>query len=251
MKSEWGFDPEYRTKIVSLYYALRQGEGITQAQLDDLVNEWEARIKPNAKERGESFALCLPSGQTTGVLGPRWVCHVFGLRHRATEIALKTEQGLILLQRRSPTVQDWANAPDMAVAGHIPQKPDGSDLSFLEGAWKEMAEEIGLLETNADEDLVEGELAPVGVPYVSLDLAIERSPPFFNCEVRQIFAATITGKGLSRLRFADNEVSGMLLVTPETAWSLLEKGDIASGMRYSLPRYLDWLAQNEARSPLV
>lgn len=246
MNSENRFHPDDRSKVVNLYHALKHGEGMTQAQLDTLVQEWESKIAPNAKERSEDFALCRANGQTTGVVGPRWVFHVFGLRHRATEIALKTERGLILLQRRSATVQDWANAPDMAVAGHIPQRQDGSDISFLEGAWKEMQEEIGLSEENATEDLVEGKLLPVGAPYVSLDIAIERNPPFFNSEVRQIFAATLTGKGLSRLHFADNEVSGMLMVTQETAWSLLEQSDIASGMRYSLPRYLDWLAQNES-----
>jgi hypothetical protein len=158
-------------------------------------------------------------------------------------VALKTETGLILLQRRSPTVQDWPHAPDMAVAGHIPQRADGADLSFLEGAWKEMEEEIGLSEANAAIDLAEGRLLPVGAPYISLDLAMEREPPFFNSEARQIFAATLTGAGLARLRFPDGEVSGLLMVSWETAWSLLERGEIASGMRYSLPRYLDWLAQ--------
>jgi isopentenyldiphosphate isomerase len=241
-----GFDTEDREKIVRLYRALQQGKGVTQERVEALVLEWGSRIQPNAKERSEDFALCHPNGETTGVVAPRWLCHVFGLRHRATEIALKTEQGLIVLQRRSPTVQDWANAPDMAVAGHIPQKPDGSDLSFLEGAWKEMEEEVGLKEENAERDLVEGRLLAVGAPYVSLDIAIERNPPFFNAEVRQIFAATLTGQGLANLHFPDNEVSGLLLVTPETAWSLLEHERIASGMRYSLPRYLDWLAQLEA-----
>lgn len=237
------FDPDDRPRIVKLYHALRQGGDLTQRAMDSLVSEWEARVQPNTKERSENFAVVSPNGTTTGIVGPRWVFHLFGLRHRATEIALKTERGLIVLQRRSPTVQDWPNAPDMAVAGHIPQNPDGSDMTFLEGAWKEMGEEIGLSFEEAKTSLVEEELTPVGLPYLSLDVAIERTPPFFNTEVRQIFAATLTAQGLSRLRFPDNEVSGLLLVSWETAWSLLGSADIASGMRYSLPRYLDWLAQ--------
>ncbi len=241
------FDPDDRPRIVKLYHALKQGDNLSQRELDSLVSEWEARIQPNAKERSESFALVSPDGTTTGVTAPRWAFHLFGLRHRATEIALKTETGLIVLQRRSPTVQDWPNAPDMAVAGHIPQKPDGSDMTFLEGAWKEMEEEIGLSYDDAETNLVEKELSPIGSPYLSLDVAIERTPPFFNTEVRQIFAATLTGRGLSRLRFPDNEVSGLLLVNWETAWSLLGGESIASGMRYSLPRYLDWLAQTGQR----
>ena len=242
------FDPDDRPKIGQRYHALKQGDNLTQEELDSLVAEWEPRICPNAKERSENFALVRPDGSTTGVVGPRWVFHVFGLRHRATEIALKTERGLILLQRRSPTVQDWQNAPDMAVAGHIPQNPDGSDMTFLEGAWKEMEEEIGLCREDSETLLVEEELLPVGLPYVSLDMAIERTPPFLNTEVRQIYAATLTAQGLSRLCFPDNEVSGLLMVTWETAWSLLAETNIASGMRYSLPRYLDWLAQTGQRA---
>lgn len=232
-----------RAQIIKLYRSLKQGDNLSQSALDSLVAEWEPRAQPSAKEKGENFAIALPDGTTTGVVAPRWAFHLFGLRHRAMEIALKTETGLILLQRRSPLVQDYPNAPDMAVAGHIPQNPDGSDMTFLEGAWKEMEEEIGLSRDDAEANLLEGELLPVGSPYLSLDVAMERTPPFFNTEVRQIFAATLTADGLSRLRFPDNEVSGLLFVNWETAWSMLENESIASGMRYSLPRYLDWLAQ--------
>jgi hypothetical protein len=62
-----------------------------------------------------------------------------------------------------------------------------------------------------------------------------------NADARQIFAATFTGEGMARLHFTDGEVAGLMLVTPETAWDLLAQESVASGMRYSLPRYLDWL----------
>ncbi|HZT41098.1 MAG TPA: NUDIX domain-containing protein [Chthonomonadaceae bacterium] len=233
---------DYRAAI-RRYYELRQGNGLTGEEMAGLVAEWEARVQPDAKERSENFAVARPDGTTTGVVGPRWIFHLFGLRHRATEIAFRTPSGLIVLQRRSFLKDDWPGAPDMAVAGHIPQREDGSDLTFEEGAWKEIAEEIGLQEEEAAETLVEGRLISVGAPYVSLDLFPERNPPFFNAEVRQVFAATLTGEGLARLHFADNEVIGLLLVTPETAWDMLVRENVASGMRYSLPRYLDWLEQ--------
>jgi|SRR5579871_1674086 len=229
---------------ICCYHKLRQGEGLTREEMAGLMAEWEPKVQPDAKERGEDFAVARPDGTTTGVVGPRWVFHLFGLRHRATEIAFRTPSGLIVLQRRSFQKDDWPGAPDMAVAGHIPQREDGSDLTFEEGAWKEIAEEVGLEEREAAQTLVEGRLMPVGAPYVSLDLFPERNPPFFNAEVRQIFAATLTGEGLSRLHFADDEVIGLLLVTPETAWDMLVRDNVASGMRYSLPRYLDWLEQN-------
>ena len=114
-------------------------------------------------------------------------------------------------------------------------------MGWEAGAWKEIAEEIGLLEADAGENLAEGRLIPIGEPYFSLDADWKREIPFINAEVRQIFTATLTGAGLARLRFPDNEVSGLLLVTPETAWELLTSESIASGLRYSLPRVLDWL----------
>lgn len=235
--------------VLEQAHRLRRGAGTNRDEIAALVAEWEPKVRPDAKERSEDYAIALPDGSTTGVAAPRWLCHLLGLRHRAVEVAFRTESGLIVLQRRSPTKSDWPNVPDMAVAGHLPQNPDGSDLTFEQGAWKEIAEEIGLEERDAAEALVEGRLLPVGAPYVSLDLDYRRNPPFLNAEVRQILAATLTGAGLARLRFADNEVAGILLVTPETAWDMLAREEIASGMRYTLPRYLDWLEKQEATTP--
>jgi isopentenyldiphosphate isomerase len=235
---------EDRAKIARLYRELRHGASLTQERMAELIAEWEPKVEPDQKERSEVYSIARPDGTTTGVVGPRRLFHLLGLRHRAAEIGFRTESGLIVLQKRSTTKADWPGAPDMAVAGHIPQFPDGSDRTFEEGAWKEIEEEIGLSEQDAAATLVEGRLLPVGPPYISLDLDPNRPLPFYNAEVRQIFAATLTGAGLSHLQFVDDEVAGILLVTPETAWEMLAGENIASGMRYSLPRYLDWLAQH-------
>ena len=227
------------SKIHALTRQLKRGDGMTQETLDALVAEWESKVAsaPNQKEK---FVLANADGTTIGVQGPRWVFHLFGLRHRALHIGLSTPSGLIVLQQRSPTLTDWANALDMAVAGHVPQKSDGSDMDFLSAAWKEMHEEIGISEKDAKSCLVEGNLTSVGEPYLSFDQDVHRNPPFTNAETRQIYAATLTDKGLAKLHFTDNEVGGLLLVTLESAWNLLLRDDIASGLRYSLPRYLDW-----------
>ena len=226
-------------KVHVLTRKLKRGDGLSQESLDELVSEWESKVAvaPNQKER---FALANKDGTTTGVLGPRWVFHLFGLRHRAIHIGLSTPSGLIILQQRSPTLTDWANALDMAVAGHVPQNSDGSDMDFLKAAWKEMHEEVGIAEKEAKELLVEKKLTPIGTPYLSFDQDVHRNPPFTNAEVRQIYAATLSEKGLAKLQFTDNEVGGLLMVTLETAWNLLLRDDIASGLRFSLPHYLDW-----------
>ncbi len=228
-------------EITRLFYSLRRGDSLTQPELNELVRTWEPKILPDRKDSSENFAIVHPDASTTGVVGPRWIFHLLGLRHRAVEVGFHTESGLIVLQRRSPTKTDWPNMPDMAVAGHIPQNDDGSDISFEEGAWKEIEEEIGLSQNEASSCLAEGKLLNIGLPYNSLDMHEQRNPPFYNSEVRQIMSGTLTGAALSKIKFTDNEVSGILLVTPETAWDMLTRDEIASGMLYSLPRYLDWL----------
>jgi len=225
---------------------LDRGAALTQSDLNSLCGEWEDRLQPHQGQRDELFAVVLPDGTTTGVCGPRWLFHLFGLRHRAVEIALATPTGLVVLQRRSPTKAEWPNALDMAVAGHVSQSPDGSDMTFEQAAWKEIAEEIGLHERDSHTVLVEGKLTCVGSPYCSFEGRWQDNPPFLDAEVRQIFAATLTGEGLSRIAFPDNEVAGILLATVETAWDILLTASIASGLRYSLPRYLDWLERGRA-----
>lgn len=222
---------------------LRYGNGLTRKQMADLVAKWEPIVRPDEKDRAEDFAVAMPDGTTTGAIGPRWVFHMFGLRHRAAHVGLSTPSGLIVLQRRGATKEDWPNALDMAVAGHIPQGADGKDISFEQGAWKETGEEIGIEESFAATAFAEGRLTPMGAPYFSFDRDIGRNPRFYNAEVRQVFAATLTGDGLARLRFTDSEATGLLLASPETAWDILEREPVASGLRYSLPRYLDWLSR--------
>ena len=211
-------------------------------EADALESRWEPLVSPSQKDRDERFALCISSGEPTGTRAPRWLCHLLGLRHRAVEIAFLTESGLIALQRRSITKSEGAGALDMAVAGHVVEYD-----TFLESAWKEIEEEIGLSETRRSEWLVEQDLLPLGEPYLCLHPEPTRVPPHYNSEARQIYVGTLTGAALSTMRFADGEAEGMMFVTPEVAWRLLAEDPIASGMRYTLPRVLDWLEKTKTR----
>lgn len=214
---------------------------LTQTQLDALRASWEPLVQPDEKDRSESFAIARPDGSTTGATGPRWLFHLLGLCHRAAHVGFRTPNGLIVLQRRAPTKADWPDAWDMAVAGHVPQKDDGSDMSFEEGALKEIEEELGLPAADLPRLLVEGGLTAVGTPYFSFEMDEARNPPFFNAESRQIFAATLNADGLAALRPDYEELSGVYFCPPEEAWDLLVREQIAGGLRYSLPRYLSWL----------
>ena len=223
------------------FHELRKTELVTSKRVSDLISEWEPVVQPDANDRLETFSLVHANGKTAGAASPRWLVHLVGLRHRAVHIAFRTETGLLAIQRRSHSRPDWPDALDMAVAGHVPQNQQGHDLTYEQGAWKEIEEELGLIERDAPKSLVGGKLAPVGEPYFSFDMDIRQDPPFYNAEARQIYIATLTGEGLSKLRFSDGEVSELTFVTPETAWDMLARENIASGLRYSLPRVLEWI----------
>jgi isopentenyldiphosphate isomerase len=220
------------------------GWSLAQADFDDLVTAWSLRVQPEEKDASEVFAVSRPDGTMTGVHGPRWIFHLFGLCHRAAHVGFTTPNGLIVLQRRAPTKADWPDAWDMAVAGHVPQNEDGSDMSFEQGALKEVEEEVGLPAGELASLLQEGGLVEVGTPYFSFEMDEERNPPFFNAESRQIFAGTLNAEGLARLSPDPEELSGLYFCPPEEAWNLLVREPVAGGLRYSLPRYLDWLAQS-------
>ena len=51
---------------------------------------------------------------------------------------------------------------------------------------------------------------------------------------------------MARLAPDFEELSGVYLCPTEEAWDILARDNIAGGLRTSLPRYLDWLAQQRA-----
>jgi len=226
---------------------LDRGDGLLQPEMDLLRAEWEDRFDAPHAHRTERFAVVSPDGAPTSVSGPRWMFHLFGLRHCAVEIALETPTGLIILQQRSQSKAEWPGAIDMAVAGHVSLDEDGSQSSFLDAAWKEIGEEIGLARADSRLLMYEGALTALGEPYFCFESDELRNPPFLDAEVRQIFTGTVTAEGLAAVKFADGEVDGLLFVTEDMAWRILREENIASGLRYSLPRYLDWRERRRKR----
>lgn len=223
------------------------GIALEQAQMDALLAEWTPLAQPDEKDLSEYFGVARPDGSLTGVSGPRWIFHLFGLLHRAAHVGLTAPSGLVLLQRRSATKMDWPNAWDMAAAGHVPLYPNGREMRFEEGAKKEIEEELGLPSLELGELVQEGQLSPVGAPYCSFDMDETRNPPFYNAEVRQVFGATLNEAGMSRLRPDYEELSGLYFCTVEKAWGILTQESAATGLLYSLPRYLDWLMKKDIR----
>lgn len=221
------------------------GWEMTQSDLNRLESEWAARVEPDAHDTSERFGVAHLDGTTTGGHGPRWLFHLFGLAHRSAHVGLATPSGLVVIQRRAPTKADWPDAWDMAVAGHVPLMLQGRELSYESGAWKEIEEELGLEEPERLVTLREGRLVEVCPPFFTFDMNEDRNPPFYNAEVHQLYGAHLTAEGMARLRPDPEELAGIFCCPPEEAWGLLEREAIASGLRFSLPRFLDWLARRD------
>ena len=222
------------------------GWELTQADLDSLRDTWSSRVAPDKMDRSEDFAVTRADGATTGVSGPRWLFHLVGIAHRAIHVGLVTQTGQIVLQRRARTKADWPDAWDMAVAGHVPVRDDGNSLSYEEGARKEMREELGLAEGDVSTFLAEGRLVPVGAPHFTYEQDELRNPPFYNAEVVQDFAATLTAEGMANLNADWEELGGIYLCSPQNARDMLIRGPVAGGLRFSLPCFLDWLERGNS-----
>jgi isopentenyldiphosphate isomerase len=224
---------------------IASGWSLTQADCDRLDSHWAPLVSPDDHDTAERFGIARPDGSTTGVHGPRWLFHLLGLCHRSAHVGFVTPTGLIVIQRRSPTKADWPDAWDMAVAGHVPLTDADEELGYEEGAWKEIQEELGLCEKDRALTLCEGRLVEVCPPFYTFDMDEARNPPFYNAEVHQVYAASLTPEGLARLKPDPEELAGIYLCPPEEAWDLHTREEIASGLRYSLPRFLDWLIRRQ------
>ena len=221
------------------------GWDLTQDELDSLRDKWQPRVSPNQKDQSEDFAVTGPGGLTTGVSGPRWLFHLFGIAHRAAHIGFTTPTGQVVLQRRAQTKEDWPDAWDMAVAGHIPQNDDGSPMSFEQGALKEIGEELGLPADELPSLLEEGRLIPIGQPRFTYEQDESRNPYFYNAEFVQDYGATLNAEGLARIKPDWDELGGIYICSTQNAWDLLIRGPVAGGLRFSLPPFLDWLAHGK------
>lgn len=217
------------------------GWELTQVEMDSLRGTWEPRVSPDQKDRSEDFSVTRVDGETTGVAGPRWLFHLFGIAHRAAHVGFVTPTGQVVLQRRAQSKADWPDAWDMAVAGHVPQKEDGSPMSFEEGAQKEIREELGLPDDELPSLLVEGRLIPIGQPRFTYEQDEARNPPFYNAEIVQDYGARLNAEGLARIKPDWDELGGVYLCSPQNAWDILRREPIAGGLRFSLPPFLDWV----------
>lgn len=161
------------------------------------------------------------------VLVSRGVCHRIGLRHRTVQLLLDhpTQAALALIQVRGFDKVDAPGAFDLPCAGHVIGLATAADSLA-----KELGEELGLKMA----DLVG--LERLGA-YEYRDL--DQRPGFVNVEHRDVYRARLTEGAPARIRFADGEVAGLVVMARATVRELAARypGRVASGLRGALGWY--------------
>ncbi len=227
------FVSSWLQELDSLEARWQGGDHATQSEIDAEIARWRARLGHEATANEEWFDIVNPLGEPLGLLAPRWFAHLTGLRHRGVDVLFTTPQGLLLLQVRAHNKPEWPERWDTTVGGHLK-----AGQNWESGVLAEIQEEIGLAPGDRHRWLAETRLIPVGGPF-ELYGRYAGAPPFRNRQVNQLYAGTLTAWGLTHLHFADGELGGILLVTPEEAHRLIQRGDdrIAPGLLGVFPKW--------------
>lgn len=134
------------------------------------------------------------------VLVQRWLCHFIGFRHRAIHLFLDhpDHPDATFVQIRSLSKYNSPGLFDAPVGGHV----DAMD-SPRESLRKELGEELGLDDLM---DLIE--VAEIG----TYNIAIPNfQPDYVEVEHTTLYRATIRPESVSKLRFQEGEVGGLVL----------------------------------------
>lgn len=225
------FDPSTLQRLAD-DMAWAEDDPLTPPQVTALIERWQPVVQPLSKHH-EPFDLVTSDGETTGVVAPRWLCHLLGLCHRTVHLVLRTPQDWLALQMRGQHV-DWPGQLDLAVTGHV-----RAGLSWQQAMQREAAEELGLDLTPLAGMITADGLMAVGWPYRRCE-ADSLNPPVHICHVTQVFTATLTPAGLANLRFADGEVVGLYLASSDEVNRMMEETPdrLAPGLVQSWPHYV-------------
>jgi 8-oxo-dGTP pyrophosphatase MutT (NUDIX family) len=211
---------------------LRRGDAIaSNAAVADLVARFRDHRRASSSA-DEPFPLVDPEGRPRGagadeLRAPRWLCHLLGLRHASANVVLVAPNGLVLLQKRSRWKDTAPGRLDTSVAGHV-----GAGRSTLAAAQDEMREELGL-----DPSHLATPLEPLGEPFFHLDPGARS----VDAEVVGAFLGRLAAGALDSVRFADGEVTRLILAPPDEVWALVARGPLTAVARAVLPRALDRL----------
>ena len=134
-------------------------------------------------------------GKPTKRTAMKSVAHREGLFHPTVHVWLYTNNGQILLQKRSKTKDTHPLLWDVSVAGHIAA---GEDIE--ESALREVQEEIGL-------SLATNDLQKIGI----FKSVFEHSPSLIDCEFHHTYLCELKVP-LKQLKRQESEVEDLQLI---------------------------------------
>jgi isopentenyldiphosphate isomerase len=205
---------------------LRRGDALSsQAEIDALAREWRT-LRRETASADEPFPLVDGAGNARpGLVAPRWLCHLLGLRHASVHVVLVAPNGLLVLQKRSLEKDTAPGLLDTSVGGHVGTRTE------LAAAFAEMREELGL-----EPSALASPLEPLGAPF----LAVDPRRDYVDAEVVTAYLGRLAPGALDTVRFTDGEVTRLVLAPLDEVWRLLSRGDraLAAGARAVLPRAL-------------
>ncbi len=213
------FPPAWLAELDALEARWQGGDAATQADIDETLALWRRRLQHPPAPGEEQFDIVDATGEPLGLIAPRWFSHLTGLRHRVVHVLLTAPQGMLVLQMRSHDKDEWPHRLDTTVAGHLKA---GQDWEM--GLASEIHEEIGLAPEDRHRWLAETLLTPMGGPFERYNRE-ETLPPVRNRQVNRVFTGTLSAWGLAHVTFADGEVDGLYLTTPEETRRLVSASD--------------------------
>lgn len=158
-------------------------DSVDSAELERIEEAWKDRrdnLRPGEKD--EEFGIVDSMGKPLNITAPRWLCHLFGLRHRCAHVLVRwTTPGLgrvLVLQVRSWSKSDSPGHVDISVGGHVV----GCATSEYT-AYTEMQEELGISRS----DLIGEKLLTRG----GYQNEPEDRGNFYNVEWRDVYVADL------------------------------------------------------------
>lgn len=155
----------------------------------------------------EHLDICDSSGKLIGAIRSKREVHKKGLWHRSVHVWVVNSKNEILLQKRSPLVDNHPNKWDISVAGHVSAGED-----YITSALRESEEEIGL-KINPEELIKIGELKRVS-----------SREGYVNKEINPVY---VVHKDLSvdKIKKQDEEVADVKFMSCRDLQRLVEKND--------------------------
>ncbi|HII38835.1 TPA: NUDIX domain-containing protein [Candidatus Micrarchaeota archaeon] len=205
-------------ELSALRKELNGGSCITQAHADTLARElasaWKA-LRP--RDSDELLALVDGKGNRSGVVAPRWLCHLLALRHLSVSCMLTWQsKGLgecLVLQVRGFNKLDFTGYLGISMGGHV----SGND-SVENTLLRELQEEMRVCPKDFAKPI-----QSAGSVRDYLELPEKH---FFDCEWNALHFATLTDDGFNLIRFNDGEVTALYVCPIGEANALLQQKTI-------------------------